>query len=76
MAKKLTHKRTMRINMVDGSHKDLEISQAVSMKTSKKNDNRIYLEQLEDGTYRLLWTESLVAEFKDIQGFEMIREDY
>jgi hypothetical protein len=75
MAKKLKAKRAMRINMADGSYKDLPITQAVAMKTSKENDNRIYLEQLTDGTYRLLWTEDLITEFKDVQGFEMIRED-
>lgn len=75
MAKKVQGKRAMRIQMMDGSHKDLSISQAVSMKTSKENDNRIYLEQLTDGSYRLLWTEGIVKEFKDIKGFEIIRED-
>lgn len=75
MGKKVQGKRTMRIQMVDGSSKDLSISQAVAMKTSKENDNRIYLEQLNDGTYRLLWTEDIVKEFKDIKGFEIIREN-
>lgn len=57
MAKKVQGKRTMRIQMVDGSSKDLS------------------LEQLNDGTYRLLWTEDIVKEFKDIKGFEIIREN-
>ena len=65
----------MRIHMMDGSFKDLSITQAVSMKTSKENDSRIYLEQLNDGSYRLLWSEDIVPEFKDIKGLEVIREN-
>lgn len=75
MGKKLKEKRAMRIHMMDGSFKDLSITQAVSMKTSKENDSRIYLEQLNDGSYRLLWSEDIVPEFKDIKGLEVIREN-
>ena len=64
----------MRINFKDGSHKDLDIAQAVSMKLSNENDNRIYLEQLHNGSFRLMWTEGLIEEFSDVVNLEMIRE--
>ena len=69
-------KRTVRLKFDDGSHKDLEIAFGVSMKSSKtKNDKRFYLEQMEDGRYKMVWSEDLIENMPSLQGMEIIRED-
>ena len=67
--------RTMRLNFNNGSYKDLEIAFGVSMKSKGENDSRIYLEQLDDGRYRLVWSENLMKEFSSLDNMQMIRTD-
>ena len=33
------------------------------------------LEEMKDGNYRLTWSDSLVGNFSEIKGFDIIRED-
>lgn len=64
-------KRIFRIKTSNGDI-DLNITKAVSIKSPKKMFN---LEELPDGTYRLIWSKSLVENFSEISGFEIVRED-
>lgn len=64
-------KRSIRLNFTDGSYRDLELSRAVSVKTSNEMLN---LDRLADGTWRLIWNESLIPDFSQIVNFEVIRE--
>ena len=59
MPKKAQVKRTLRINMNDGTHKDLVIGKAVSMKTTSPARPAIYLESLPDGTFQFCWDDRL-----------------
>ena len=65
-------KRIIRINRKDGTFTDLELSRAVSVKTSKKTIN---LEELPDGSWRMIWNESLIPDFTQVANLEIIRED-
>ena len=65
-------KRAMRINYIDGTFIDLEISKATSVKTSK---SMINLDKLDNGTWRLIYDESLISDFSKVSNFQMIRED-
>lgn len=75
MAKKNIPNRKMRANFNDGSFKEFQISKAVKLNLANENDQRIYLESLPDGTFRLMWTEGMLDEFSDLINLEMIRED-
>lgn len=63
-------KRILRITTQDDIAINLNITKAVSIKSPKK---MFTLEELNDGTYRLLWSESLVKNFSDIKSLEIIR---
>ncbi len=73
MGKKLKRKVSMRINKKDGTYKDLNIVQAVQMNAG--DEGRMYLEEVKDGNYRLMWTPGIIDEFSDIINFEILRED-
>lgn len=66
-------KRTLRINFNnDEAPRDLEISKAAYINADVKT--LMQLEQLKDGTYRLIFTRNLIEDFSKIKSFEMIRE--
>lgn len=51
---------------------DLNITKAVAIKSPKK---MFTLEEMKDGNYRLTWSDSLVGNFSEIKGFEIVREE-
>lgn len=65
-------KRSLKINFKDGTSKELIISKATSVKTSKSMFN---LDQLKDGTWRMIWDESTIPDFSQVEGFSIVRED-
>lgn len=65
-------KRIIRINKKDGSFTDLQLARAVSVKTQNEMIN---LEKLPDGTWRLIWNESLIPDFTEVVNFEVVREE-
>jgi hypothetical protein len=65
-------KRAIRINFNDGTYKDLELSKAVTVKTKNEMLN---LEKLQDGTWRMIWNESLIEDFTKVVNFEVVREE-
>lgn len=65
-------KRSIRINFNDGTFKDLELSKATTVRT---NNEMLYLDKLNDGSWRLIWNESLINDFSKVVNLEIIRED-
>lgn len=65
-------KRAIRINFKDGTYKDLVLSKATMVKT--KNE-MLYLDSLNDGTWRLIWNEGLIKDFTQVSNLEVIRDD-
>jgi len=62
-------KRFIKINGID---KELELSKAVSVKTDKQ---MIHLDQLSDGSWRLIYNSKLIPDFTKVKNFEIIRKD-
>lgn len=66
-----TMKRSVIIKFKDGSSKELELGRATLVKVEKPFLN---LEQLKDGKWRLIWSEGLIEDFSQVEGFEIRRE--
>lgn len=49
----------------------LEISKATALKTKKQ---MIHMDQLPDGTWRLVWTEGIIPDMSVLKGFFIARE--
>ena len=65
-------KRSIVIKFIDDSEKELTLSKATMIKVDK---GMLNLEQLKDGTWRLLWNEGLIEDFSKVKSFEVKRED-
>jgi len=63
---------TTRKIRIEGLDIDLELSKATSVKTDK---NMIHLDQLPDGTWRLIYNGNMIPDFTKVQSFKIIRED-
>lgn len=55
-----------------GIDKVLELSKATAVKTNK---GMIHLDELEDGTWRLIYNENIIPDFSLVESIEIIRED-
>jgi len=65
-------RRYIRICFEDGNYVDLEIAKAASIKTKKQMIN---LEKMEDGNWRLIYSQDTIPDFSKVKSFEVIRED-
>lgn len=66
-------KRSLIIESNNGEEaKELEIGKAVSVKSDKEF---IFFEKMDDGKWRLTFSESVVKDFSKIKGFNILRED-
>lgn len=65
-------RRAIEIKFMDGTSKVLELAKATSIKA---DIGMLALDQLDNGKWRLLWSEDIVDQFSKIKSFEMIRED-
>lgn len=65
-------KRSLVIKYKDGSIKELELSRATLVKTE---DQFMRLDQLKDGTWRLIWSEGLIKDFSQVERFDVLRKD-
>lgn len=66
-------KRALSIIHNDGApSKELEIGKAAVVKSDSEF---IYFEKMNDGKWRLTFSESVVPDFSTIKSFDMIRED-
>ena len=63
---------TRRAIEIVGTDQILELSKVTAIKTSKY---MIHLDQLEDGTWRLIYNENMIPDFSLIKNFTIIRED-
>jgi hypothetical protein len=69
-------KRAIEIEFLDGTTKELKIGKAVAMNgQSEHTSGKIYLEQMKDGDWRLLYTEDVIEDFTKVKGFNVVRED-
>ena len=68
MAKKETARRAIEI---EGLGEVLELSKATAVRTDKK---MIHLDQLPDGTWRIIYNRDLIPNFSDVISFKVIRE--
>lgn len=64
-------KRAIFIRLKDNGFIPLEISKATTVKSSK---DFIHLDKLNDGTWRLIWSENLIPDFSTVTSFDVIRE--
>jgi hypothetical protein len=66
-------KRAIVIKFTDGTEKELVLSKAACIHTF--NVGTLMLDQLKDGTWRLIWSDGLIEDFTKVAGFEIRRED-
>ena len=57
---------------IEGTDVELELSKATAVRTDK---NMIHLDQLADGTWRLIYNGNLIPDFSKVEAFKIIRED-
>lgn len=57
---------------IDGLGTELVLSKVTAIKVEKK---MIELTELPDGTWRLLYSTSVIPDIKDVQAFRIVRED-
>lgn len=61
----------MRIK-INGTDLVLELSKVTAVKTKL---NMIYFDQLQNGTWRLIYNGNLIPDFTKITSFEIVREE-
>ena len=71
MARK-SKKKVRRAIKIKGTNQVLELSRATAVRTDKM---MIHLDQLEDGTWRLIYNSEMIPDFADVESLEIIRED-
>jgi len=57
---------------IEGLDIELELSKATAVRT---NNNMIHLDQLADGTWRLIFNGDMIPDFSKVESFRIIRED-
>lgn len=62
-------KRTIKI---EGLGVELPLSKATAVKTEKQ---MIHLDQLPDGTWRLIYNSNLIPDFTQVKSLTIVRED-
>jgi len=63
---------TRRAIEIEGIDEVLELSKVTAVKTDK---NMIHFDQLEDGTWRLIYNGKMIPDFAKVCAFKIIRED-
>jgi len=64
-------KRGLKIKL-EGTEILLNITKATEIKGKK---SMIHFDELDDGTYRLIFSKDLIKDFTKVKSFEIIRED-
>jgi hypothetical protein len=64
--------RTRRSIKIEGLGITLELSKATAVRT---DNNMIHLDQLPDGTWRLIYNGNMIPDFTKVEGFKIVRED-
>jgi len=63
---------TRRAIEIEGTDIVLELSKATAVRTDKQ---MIHLDQLNDGTWRLIYNGNLIPDFIKVKALKIIRED-
>jgi hypothetical protein len=63
---------TRRAIEIVGLNKVLELSKATAVKTTQ---NMIHLDELPDGTWRLIYNGNLIPDFSQVESLRIVRED-
>jgi len=63
---------TRRAIEIEGTDTVLELSKVTAVRTNK---NMIHLDQLDDGTWRLIYNSEMIPDFTKVKGLKIIRED-
>ena len=58
--------------LIEGLDQELILSKATAVRTDKQ---MIHLDQLEDGTWRLIYNSNLIPDFSKVKSFKIIREE-
>ena len=58
--------------LLEGTDVELELSKVTAVRTDKQ---MIHLDELNDGTWRLIYNSNLIPDITKIEGFKIIRED-
>lgn len=66
-------KRAIVIKFMDGTEKELVLSKAAQI--NSLNVGTLNLDQLKDGTWRLIWSTGLIEDLTKVKSFEIRRED-
>lgn len=64
-------RRALKVKL-DGTDIVLELSKATAIKGKSK---MIHFDELDDGTWRLIFSKDMIDDFSKIKSFEIIRED-
>ena len=64
-------RRAFEIKFKDGTSKFLEISKATSIKA---DIGMLHLDRIKDGSYRLIFSDSIAEDFSQIESFNIVRE--
>jgi hypothetical protein len=68
----MTARRAIIVRHLDGAERRLELSKATACRTTAQF---IHLDQLKDGTWRLLWSEGTVPTMTEIESLTIERTE-
>jgi hypothetical protein len=57
---------------IEGTGEELELSKATAVRTTKR---MIHLDELPDGTWRLIYNGNMIPDFTKVESLRIIRED-
>jgi hypothetical protein len=64
--------KSINIEFDDGTVKELEVGKVIAMNSNQ--GGKIYLEELNDKKWRLLYTEDIIPDFSKVMGFNVCRK--
>jgi hypothetical protein len=61
-----------RVIKIEGTGEELVLSKATAVKTNRR---MIHLDELPDGTWRLIYSVNTIPDFSKVESLKIIRED-
>ena len=58
--------------LIEGTGEELVLSKATAVRTNKR---MIHLDELSDGTWRLIYNGEMIPDFTKVEALKIIRED-
>ena len=65
--------RSLVVNFKDGTNKELLITKAIRIKS--KDVGMLHFDRLQDGTWRLTFSDDITEDFSKIESFSLLRDD-